>query len=106
MPENCGSPYRDFAHFMGSKKPWQMGKKNPYYRRRRQTTQTYRAYRLWFKILAEINEQYNMGLDVDNWDDAHLQNMKDSPLGYKPEYRDNVHLVHNLEETLTDNSHN
>jgi hypothetical protein len=59
-------------------------------------------YRLWFKELTEINEKYDMGLDIKNFDTVHLKKMKESPLGYMAMYTDHTkELFRGVDENTT-----
>lgn len=87
----CYPVYRDFAHFMGKNKPWQVGVNPPW--GPKDCGKTFAPYRVWWKELAELNLKYEMGLDVTNWDEVHLPQMKDSPLGYIASFKDHVKEV-------------
>ena len=50
-------PYRDFHHFREFYKPWVALKKHRIDRG---------PHELWFKVLRDINERYEFGIDVDN----------------------------------------
>lgn len=90
----CDPPYRDFAHFMGNSKPWQNGVQKPWMKTNTSNTQKKNApYRLWFDELSELNEKLRIGLDIKNWDDVHMKDMEESPLGYMAMYKDHTHEV-------------
>jgi len=82
-------PYMDFLHFSGEEKPWQNN-----------FTKTGGAS-IWFDELAKLNTNLTMGLDIKNWNNVHLEHMKESPFGYLAEYRDHAHLVHITNKTYT-----
>ena len=102
----CDPPYRDFAHFMGSSKPWQNGVKKPWMRTPKSNTIGKNApYRLWFDELSELNDKLIMGLDIKNWDDVHMNGMKESPLGYMAMFKDHSNEIMGSDSTgkhLTD----
>ena len=77
----CNPVYRDFAHFMGPKKPW-ASMPCP-------TCRLGIAQQRWYEELREVNENLSMGLDVDNFSEKHLPEIADSPLGYTAKFSDN-----------------
>jgi hypothetical protein len=97
----CYPPYRDVCHFMGSNKPWQLGV-GVKFMKNTNTHGKSAPYRLWFKELTEINEKYDMGLDIKNFDTVHLKKMKESPLGYMAMYTDHTkELFRGVDENTT-----
>jgi lipopolysaccharide biosynthesis glycosyltransferase len=83
----CLPLYRDIVHFAGSRKPWQ----NTPPRQRVKGTPS--AAQLWFDELSKLNDEYDMGLDIPNWEEKHMPQMKESPLGYLAKYTDHMALV-------------
>ena len=87
MGHVCQVPYRDFAHFMGRKKPWQNG----YHPSFLTITANNRGYvlarRIWLQELVEINTKHSMGIDFKAWEASEqLKEMKESPLGCSAMY--------------------
>ena len=76
----CVTPYSNFAHFMGSRKPWQQG-----YSRRRMsdsgTSMMSAPYRVWFDGLFDLSKRFWLGITPENVDERFKST---SPLGYKP----------------------
>lgn len=92
----CLPVYRDFAHFMGNTKPWQVGvhpKWGIY-----DCHKTYEPYRLWWKEIGELNEKLMMNINISDWDESHLPQLKDSPLGYIAMFADSTVLSEHADE--------
>ena len=88
----CTPPYDSTAHFTGKMKPWQ---KN-IFMQNVGDTYSYRqkaAKNLWFRELNDINDKYKMGLDLWHWNAKHLEELKDSSLGYMPMYSDQADII-------------
>ena len=82
----CYAPYRDYAHFSGSDKPWQQ---------RLSRIRQHTFYKIWFQELEELNNEFHMNLDLKNWDEDHLHTMKDAPLGKMAMWTDRAIIVKN-----------
>lgn len=54
-------PYRDFVHFAGTYKPW---KQRPL---ANNTSQLRDGRDYWYRYFRIINDEMNMGLDIDTW---------------------------------------
>jgi hypothetical protein len=80
--------YRDFAHFMGDKKAWM---KTPC--KKCGAGHLHWPHNLWFDELAELNEKFSIGLDVEHFMEKHMPQMKESPLGYIARYSDHKDKV-------------
>lgn len=80
----CYAPYRDYAHFAGTQKPWQQS----WHKLHR-----FSSYRLWVGELKELNEQLHMGIDFERWDTTILSAMKDAPLGTLAKFSDRAIIV-------------
>jgi lipopolysaccharide biosynthesis glycosyltransferase len=88
MAHLCLPLYRDYVHFSGGSKPWQKGPPKYVVKRGKGS-----AERLWFDELSQLNDEFDMGLDIPNWVEKHLPDMKESPLGYLARYTDHQTLV-------------
>jgi len=93
----CNPVYRDFAHFMGKKKPWAsmpctQNCKGGYDK----------AHAKWYDELKDVNEKLSIGLDVDNFKGKHLPEIEDSPLGYVAKFSD--HKDHQMASQSTKGS--
>lgn len=84
----CLPIYRDFCHFMGTNKPWQIGVVSPW--GPSNSLMWNAPYRLWWSELTKLNSQHAMGLDIEKWDTVHLKTMRESPLGYIAEMKDHA----------------
>ncbi|KAL7538178.1 hypothetical protein ACHAWF_008114, partial [Thalassiosira exigua] len=87
----CHPGYRDFVHFSGTKKPWLQA---PYACRvcdREKIERTPLGF--WHKVLSEMNEEYDMGLDLENYAEKVLSRIAHSPLGYLAQHSDHAKLV-------------
>ena len=51
---------------------------------------------LWFKELITLNDEHDMGIDLEHWDVKHLPLMKESTLGYMPMYSDQANVIDNV----------
>ena len=85
----CFPPINSVAHFMGKTKPWKqrirgqdVSKVNNYSYRQRAPKS------LWFLELHEINTKYQMGLDLDKWDETYPELMKNDTLGVQALFSD------------------
>ena len=88
----CFPPYSSVAHFMGGSKPWQ-GRFN---KKDINNTWSYKqkgAKSQWFKQLVELNEKFNMDLDISNWNSKYREKMQESPLGHKAKYSDHADII-------------
>jgi len=85
----CTPPYEAFAHFMGNKKPWQskfnLKGINKTWLHRQEAVRF-----LWFRELISMDEELRIGVDVQHWNEKHLPQMKNSPLGYMAMIRDQL----------------
>ena len=84
----CNPVYRDFAHFMGKKKPWF---KMPC--RGCGAAELHQPHQRWFDELAEINREFKMGLDMEHFEEKHIPYMQESPLGYQAQFGDHMEKV-------------
>eukprot|EP00529_Nitzschia_sp_RCC80_P019251 CAMPEP_0113522714 /NCGR_PEP_ID=MMETSP0014_2-20120614/45334_1 /TAXON_ID=2857 /ORGANISM="Nitzschia sp." /LENGTH=511 /DNA_ID=CAMNT_0000420785 /DNA_START=301 /DNA_END=1836 /DNA_ORIENTATION=+ /assembly_acc=CAM_ASM_000159 len=90
----CNPVYRDFAHFMGTKKALGrdfahfMGTKKPWASTPCPKCKGGIAHRRWYEELKEVNGNLSMGLDVENFNETHLPEIADSPLGYLAKFSD------------------
>ena len=89
----CRPPYNSFSHFMGKYKPWQ----NPWDMDWVEGPISSRFQKgpllIWFKELSELNTKHSMGLDLENWNEKHLDTMRVSPLGYQASNSDQANIV-------------
>jgi hypothetical protein len=90
---SCNAPYNSFAHFVGSKKPWQNSFMLNWIHNPVDTHKLKAASILWFKELIALNDEHSIGIDFEHWDKKHLPLMKESTLGYMPKYSDQDHLL-------------
>ena len=106
----CKPIYRDYVHFFGKDKPWQAQQQKFFKGKREGDIRTWEydkddqknknaAYRLWWRHLADINEKYNMGLDIEHFGSKHANLKQESPLGYLPKYGDHAQMIENLFST-------
>lgn len=86
----CNPPYSSFAHFWGSHKPWQEPFEMKYLSGG--SSQAHRVRDIWFHNLKTLNDRHSMNLDFENWNDKYHANMKESPLGYMPMWRDQARV--------------
>jgi len=86
---HCYPPYRDFAHFMGKNKPWQIGVR----RYPRKNLALNGPHLLWFEELSKINAMLNIGLDIANWNQKYKVQMQESPLGYMAMWKDSAKQI-------------
>jgi hypothetical protein len=89
---SCPPPYQNYAHFAGSKKPWQEGNQR-HFMNGDDTFELHAPYRLWFATLEELNTKLAMGLDISKWNELYMEGMKESPLGYMAMYKDNTEKI-------------
>jgi len=87
----CFPIYRDFAHFMGKNKPWQIGVHPPF--GPSDANKFYAPYRLWWRELHHLNLKYRMKIDIYRWDEVHLPYLKESPLGYMAQFKDTAKKI-------------
>ena len=74
-------PYRDYIHFAGDMKPWDVKRRGP-------------AARHWFEQLEELNQKLSLNLDVPNL------KFEDPPLGRIALYTEHQKIVqHEKEES-------
>jgi len=96
-PRLCYPVYRDFAHFMGSGKPW-----SQYFCRKcGKSFKLNGPHHLWYETLAVINDELNMGLDMEHFAEKHIPELKDSPLGYVATLKDHAAKVRMPSENKT-----
>lgn len=81
-------PYKHIVHFAGNDKPWQ-NELNSH----KQTRAWKKQAKIWYGHLQQLDENHNMGLDVENWQEKHQNIMQESPLGYLAKYLDHMDLV-------------
>lgn len=81
-------PYMHMIHFFGSEKPWQHG-----FHHENKRNVWYGAAGVWFDNLKQLNEKYDMGLDIDNWDEKHHDIMQRSPFGYLATWKDQAKIL-------------
>eukprot|EP00587_Corethron_hystrix_P008879 CAMPEP_0113326900 /NCGR_PEP_ID=MMETSP0010_2-20120614/18871_1 /TAXON_ID=216773 ORGANISM="Corethron hystrix, Strain 308" /NCGR_SAMPLE_ID=MMETSP0010_2 /ASSEMBLY_ACC=CAM_ASM_000155 /LENGTH=296 /DNA_ID=CAMNT_0000187469 /DNA_START=220 /DNA_END=1106 /DNA_ORIENTATION=- /assembly_acc=CAM_ASM_000155 len=89
---NCHPPSCDFAHFMGTMKPWQKKVTLPFMDEHN-TYERNAPFRLWFEELARLNDEHDMKLDLQNWNEVHLEGMKTAPLGVMAKWVDQALMV-------------
>ncbi|KAL3907793.1 MAG: hypothetical protein SGARI_003365, partial [Bacillariaceae sp.] len=77
----CEPPFRDYEHLAGPLKPWYRPLPDGW----RGENKTASALHYWFNLFDELNRQYDLGVDLDRWDEER-QLIKDPPLGWKPHY--------------------
>jgi hypothetical protein len=87
---SCNPVYQDFAHFMGSNKPWM---RPPCKECQDSHSLLTQPHNLWYTELTELNEKYSMGLDMEHFVEKHMPHMEVSPLGYIAKYWDHKHIV-------------
>lgn len=69
------APYRDFAHFLGSHKPWKRHPPDEL----ETNLDAESPLEYWFHMLRLLNEELQMNIDFDDW-----QRIKTTPLGSLP----------------------
>jgi hypothetical protein len=82
----CVPFFDGFAHFVGKRKPWKS-----LWKPKLHTTSSYRRQSvkyLWFDELKELNEKYEMGLDMDQWDSKYLNLLKQDSVGTIAKFSD------------------
>lgn len=77
----CVAPHRDYIHLAGSLKPWRRAIPEGAFG----VNKTLDAWSYWFYVFHEVNDEYNLGVDFDKWEEER-QMYLDPPLGWKPEY--------------------
>ena len=89
----CNPPYSLFAHFSGRKKPWFY--KKFAFKNINSTSSRYNhgVLHYYFKELHEINNKYDMGLDVKHWMTKHSIYFNELPLGEAATYSDQKHVI-------------
>ena len=87
----CLPPYSSYAHFTGSKKPWQEGF-SKYRVRRTDNKELEGPYRLYYQRLFQLSERFSWGIDSDTVS-AKFKNMKESVLGYMPSLHDHANHI-------------
>lgn len=85
----CYPGYRGFVHFMGDSKPWL---KNPNERHGKHHRPG-EALKLWHTVLSEINDDCEMGLDLEHYNTKILPTLDHPPLGYLAQWSDHARLV-------------
>jgi len=80
----CKTPYYNYAHFTGSKKPWQTGY-NGNKMKRTDSSMLNGAYRAWFTALFDLSTRLGWEITPENVDDKFKA---ESPFGYMPNYAD------------------
>ena len=107
----CKPVYRDFVHFFGKEKPWQSPQHKWFKGKREGDIRTWEfdgdrqknkdaAYRVWWRKLADLNEKYSIGLDIEHWDKKHEELKQVSPLGYMAMYSDHAKMVAAPKKTI------
>ena len=92
-------PYNSFAHFYGKEKPWQMRfNMDNIYINETVTSDSYGARIQWFRELNEMNNELQMGIDLQNWQVKYVQQMQESPLGYMAMWKDQFNIIDNFKE--------
>jgi hypothetical protein len=91
----CSPVYRDFAHFMGSEKPWSKSPCDSC------GNKLHPAHRLWYQELAEINMKVHIGLDMENFEKRHLPALAESPLGYIAAFTDHQEYLQTDKTNVT-----
>ena len=86
----CHPPYNGWVHFYGKTKPWQNSINvdqinNPNFGTFRSTGQ---AKVFWYRELAEVSRELDLGIDLTKWNEEYLPIMQESPLGYMPMWKD------------------
>lgn len=69
------APYRDFVHFLGSKKPWKRNPPPPV----ASNVESETPLQYWFFMLRLLNKELGLGIDFENW-----KKIKKTPLGSLP----------------------
>ena len=98
----CYPPYSSVAHFAGKTKPWQ----SRFQMYRANTKNTYLqkgAKNFWFKMLNEVNSKFEMGMDLDHWNEKYLPTVREAPLGAMAMYSETKDAIHSATNT-TNNS--
>ena len=91
-PDAAGmAPYRDFVHFLGSKKPWKHRLPPPVPTNIESAT----PEQYWFFMLRLLNKELDMGIDFTNW-----QKIKQTPLGSLPKKELMAELLHSNQTLL------
>jgi Mannosyltransferase putative len=94
----CLVPYRDFAHFMGSSKPWMKIDSPRHFLQRPPKSVEYNAgMYVWFQTLGELNTMLDMKLDFDKWHET--LDVKESPLGLVAKFSDIANADHGVLQT-------
>jgi hypothetical protein len=69
------APYRDFVHFLGSKKPWKHSLPSPV----ASNVEAEDPTQYWFFMLRLLNKELGIGIDFEDW-----SKIKRTPLGSHP----------------------
>jgi hypothetical protein len=69
------APYRDFVHFLGSKKPWKHSLPPPV----ASNVEADDPSQYWFFMLRLLNKELKVGIDFEDW-----SKIKGTPLGSRP----------------------
>ena len=89
---HCTAPYREFAHFMGEKKPWQLGTGVSYFSGT-STKDSDAPYRLWFETLQILNTTLDMKLvPLEAMKDG-IPELQKTPLGHMAMWKDHHERV-------------
>lgn len=94
----CHPGYRDFVHFNGSKKPWLEAPCKSCDKKKYESN----PLGFWHKALSEMNDEYDMGLDTNNYAEAVLPRLAHSPLGYVAQHSDHAKLALKRTAVVTD----
>ena len=95
----CTPPYNSFAHFYGKEKPWQVRfNMDNIYKNETVTSGSFGARIHWFRELNEMNNELQMGIDLQNWQVKHVQQMQESPLGYMAMWKYQLNIIDNFKE--------
>jgi len=85
----CFPPINSVAHFMGKTKPWKQKLRGGDFANLLDYSYRQRAAKnLWFLELQEINTKYQMGIDLENWDNTYPELMKNDTLGVQAMFSD------------------
>jgi hypothetical protein len=77
----CFPPIDGMAHMMGNTKPWKQSRTELITKVATRSFHQNAAKSLWFVELKEINEKYQMGIDLDNWNSIYPALMTNDTLG-------------------------
>jgi hypothetical protein len=96
----CVPFFDGFAHFVGKRKPWKS-----LWKPKLHTTSSYRRQSvkyLWFDELKELNEKYEMGLDMEHWDSKYPNMLRQESVGTIAKFSDQDAIFGVSEAVQTD----